>query len=130
MDMNLGILAKLGFIERRGDIIVEGPLLDLLMDTDLLKERIVNGALADVFKRVPSQIVHIPRAALAEAAASAAAENAAIAAIAVAAAAEAEAGAVLADAAHADAVASAVSDAADAADATDASAPSDTPNRD
>jgi hypothetical protein len=127
MDMNLGILAKLGFIERRGDIIVEGPLLDLLMDTDLLKERIVNGALADVFKRVPAQIVHIPRAALAEAAASAAAENAAIAASAEAAAAEAEAGAVLADAAHADAVASAVSDAADAADAA---APSDTPNRD
>jgi hypothetical protein len=133
--MNLGILAKLGFIERRGDIIVEGPLLDLLMDTDLLKERIVNGALADVFKRVPAQIVHIPRAALAEAAASAAAENAAIAAIADAAAAEAEAGAVLADAAHADAIAAAVSDAADAADAAaandaDASAPSDTPNRD
>jgi hypothetical protein len=132
MDMNLGILAKLGFIERRGDIIVEGPLLDLLMDTDLLKERIVNGALADVFKRVPAQIVHIPRAALAEAAASAAAENAAIAAIADAAAAEAEAGAVLADAAHADAIAAAVSDAADAAAANDAdaSAPSDTPNRD
>jgi hypothetical protein len=69
MDMNLGILSKLGFIERRGDIIVEGPLLDLLMDTDQLKERIINGALADVFKRAPAQVVHIPRAALAEAAA-------------------------------------------------------------
>ncbi len=67
MDMNLGILAKLGFIERRGDIIVEGPLLDLLMDTDLLKERIINGALADVFKRAPAQIVHIPREVLAAA---------------------------------------------------------------
>ena len=53
MDMNLGILAKLGFIERRGEVIVEGPLLDLMMDTDLLKERIVNGALADVFQRAP-----------------------------------------------------------------------------
>jgi hypothetical protein len=50
MDMNLGQLAKLGFIERRGDIILEGPLLDLMMDTDLLKERVINGALADVFK--------------------------------------------------------------------------------
>ncbi|MDC8760718.1 hypothetical protein [Janthinobacterium fluminis] len=51
MDMNLGTLAKLGFIERRGDVLVEGPLLDLMMDTDVLKERIINGALADVFKR-------------------------------------------------------------------------------
>lgn len=67
MDMNLGILGKLGFIERRGDIVVEGPLLDLLMDTDLLKERIINGALAEVFKRAPAQIVHIPRAVLAAA---------------------------------------------------------------
>jgi hypothetical protein len=50
MDMNLGQLAKLGFIERRGDAIVEGPLLDLMMDTDLLKDRIINGALADIFK--------------------------------------------------------------------------------
>ncbi|MCS0588041.1 hypothetical protein ACFQ09_08955 [Massilia norwichensis] len=53
MDMNLGQLSKLGFIERRGDVILEGPLLDLLMDTDLLKERIINGALAEVFKRAP-----------------------------------------------------------------------------
>jgi hypothetical protein len=53
MDMNLGLLSKLGFIERRGDVILEGPLLDLMMDTDVLKERIINGALADVFKRAP-----------------------------------------------------------------------------
>jgi hypothetical protein len=53
MDMNLGLLSKLGFIERRLDVILEGPLLDLLMDTDVLKERIINGALADVFKRAP-----------------------------------------------------------------------------
>jgi hypothetical protein len=59
--MNLGILGKLGFIERRGDIIVEGPLLDLLMDTDLLKERIINGALADVFKVSAPVMVHVPR---------------------------------------------------------------------
>lgn len=51
MDMNLGQLAKLGFVERRGDMIMEGPLLDLMMDTDALKDRIVNGALADIFGR-------------------------------------------------------------------------------
>ena len=49
MDMNLGQLAKLGFVERRGDMIMEGPLLDLMMDTDALKDRIINGALADIF---------------------------------------------------------------------------------
>jgi hypothetical protein len=59
MDMNLGSLAKLGFIERRGDVILEGPLLDLMMDTDMLKERIINGALADVFKRAP--VVAVPK---------------------------------------------------------------------
>lgn len=53
MDMNLGQLARFGFIERRNDDINEGPLLDLLMDTDMLKERVVNGALADLFHREP-----------------------------------------------------------------------------
>lgn len=53
MDMNLGSLNRLRFIERKGDLICEGPLLDLLMDTDTLKERIVNGALADIFKINP-----------------------------------------------------------------------------
>lgn len=53
MDMNLGSLNRLGFIERKGDLICEGPLLDLMMDTDMLKERIVNGALADIFKLNP-----------------------------------------------------------------------------
>jgi hypothetical protein len=55
MDMNLGQLNKLGFIERRGDVIVEGPLLDLMMDTDVLKERVINGALADIFRREPQE---------------------------------------------------------------------------
>ena len=57
MDMNLGQLAKLGFVERKGDMIHEGPLLDLMMDTDLLKDRIINGALADIFGRaMPSRV--------------------------------------------------------------------------
>jgi hypothetical protein len=57
MEMNLGQLNKLGFIERRADMIYEGPLLDLMMDTDMLKERIVNGALADIFKTTPLEAV-------------------------------------------------------------------------
>jgi hypothetical protein len=61
MDMNLGTLSKLGFIERRGDVILEGPLLDLMMDTDVLKERIINGALTEVFKRAPATVVAIRR---------------------------------------------------------------------
>ncbi|MCY0915094.1 hypothetical protein [Massilia antarctica] len=67
MDMNLGALSRMGFIERRGDVILEGPLLDLLMDTDVLKERIINGALADVFKRPPVAVV-VPKPAASEAA--------------------------------------------------------------
>jgi hypothetical protein len=61
MGMNLGQLAKLGFVEIRGDTIFEGPLLDLMMDTDTLKERIINGALSDVFKRPPPEatVFHI-----------------------------------------------------------------------
>ena len=50
MDMNLGSLARLGFIERKGDLVCEGPLLDLMMNTDLLKDRIINGTLAAIFK--------------------------------------------------------------------------------
>ena len=50
MDMNLGQLSRLGFIERKLDLITEGPLLDLLMDTDALKDRIINGALSDIFQ--------------------------------------------------------------------------------
>jgi hypothetical protein len=63
LDMNLGQLSKLGFIERRGDMIIEGPLLDLMMDTDILKERVVNGALADIFQRAPheAEILSFPQ---------------------------------------------------------------------
>ncbi|HEX8611666.1 MAG TPA: hypothetical protein VF800_10300 [Telluria sp.] len=67
MDMNLGALSRMGFIERRGDVILEGALLDLLMDTDVLKERIINGALADVFKRAPVAVAP-PRPAVSDAA--------------------------------------------------------------
>lgn len=66
LDMNLGQLGKLGFVERRGDMILEGPLLDLMMDTDMLKDRVVNGALADIFKREPheAEILSFPQSEL------------------------------------------------------------------
>jgi hypothetical protein len=56
----LGKLARLGFIERRGGYIVEGPLLDVLLDYRVLADRIINGTLADVLaaagRALPSQI--------------------------------------------------------------------------
>jgi hypothetical protein len=64
MDMNLGQLARLGFIERKTDLILEGPLLDLMMDTDTLKDRIINGALSDIFphhvQRTPAVLQLVP----------------------------------------------------------------------
>jgi hypothetical protein len=51
LDTNLKLLERHGFIERRGDDIAEGPLLDLLLDYDALAPRILAGALADVLGR-------------------------------------------------------------------------------
>jgi hypothetical protein len=38
-------------VTRRGEDIAEGPLLDLLIDYDLLAPRILDGALGDVLAR-------------------------------------------------------------------------------
>jgi hypothetical protein len=51
LDANLKLLERHGFIERRGDDIAEGPLLDLLLDYDTLAPRILDGTLADVLAR-------------------------------------------------------------------------------
>lgn len=51
LDGNLKLLERHGFIERRGDEIGEGPLLDLLLDYDMLAPRILDGTLADVLAR-------------------------------------------------------------------------------
>lgn len=51
LDGNLRLLERQGFIERRGDEIGEGPLLDLLLDYDILAPRILEGALAEVLLR-------------------------------------------------------------------------------
>lgn len=51
MNTNLSQLARLGFIERRNKVIVEGPLLDLMLDYASLAPRIIEGALGDVLIR-------------------------------------------------------------------------------
>ncbi len=48
LDGNLKLLERHGFILRRQDDIAEGPLLDVLLDYDILAPRILDGALADV----------------------------------------------------------------------------------
>ena len=48
LDNNLKRLEAHGFIERRGDDITEGPLLDLLLDYDSLAQRVLDGALGHV----------------------------------------------------------------------------------
>jgi hypothetical protein len=46
--MNLGTLARLGFIVQRQEEIYEGPLLDLLLDYQQLAGRVLDGALHDL----------------------------------------------------------------------------------
>jgi hypothetical protein len=60
LDGNLKLLERNGFIERRGDEIGEGPLLDLLLDYDVLAPRILEGALADVLVREHAADVAVP----------------------------------------------------------------------
>ena len=47
----LSRLAQLGFIERRGGMIHEGPLLDVLLDYRQLADRIIYGTLGEVLTR-------------------------------------------------------------------------------
>lgn len=49
--MNLGTLARLGFIIQRQEEIYEGPLLDLVMDYNQLAGRVLEGALSDLLGR-------------------------------------------------------------------------------
>lgn len=51
LDGNLKRLENHGFIVRKGDDIQEGPLLDLLLDYDVLAPRILDGTLSDVLAR-------------------------------------------------------------------------------
>lgn len=47
-NINLSILSRLGFIERRNKVILEGPLLDLAFDYETLATRIMDGALGEI----------------------------------------------------------------------------------
>ena len=51
VNTHLKQLKDYGFITRRGEDIAEGPLLDLLLDYDLLAPRILDGALGEVLAR-------------------------------------------------------------------------------
>jgi hypothetical protein len=55
LDGNLKLLERRGFILRRQDEIAEGPLLDVLLDYEVMAPRILNGALADVLAREQAQ---------------------------------------------------------------------------
>jgi len=57
VNTHLKQLKDQGFITRRGEDIAEGPLLDLLLDYDLLAPRILDGALADVLARSTDPLV-------------------------------------------------------------------------
>lgn len=60
LDANLKRLETHGFIQRRGEDIAEGPLLDLLLDYDQLAPRILDGALGDVLARTRAQAEAAP----------------------------------------------------------------------
>lgn len=48
VNMNLGILSRVGFIKRQNKVIEEGPLLDLAFDYAQLAPRLIQGALGDL----------------------------------------------------------------------------------
>lgn len=51
INMNLGVLSRTGFIERRKNVIYEGPLLDLAFDYGDLAPRIIEGALGELLAK-------------------------------------------------------------------------------
>ncbi|MCK7593629.1 hypothetical protein [Pseudomarimonas salicorniae] len=53
INFNLGVLARHGFIQRRGGEISEGPLLDLLFDYERTSRRILDGALSELLGSQP-----------------------------------------------------------------------------
>lgn len=57
MNINLGVLSRLGFITQRNEEIYEGPLLDLALDYNTLAERILNGALTDLLEKNLSDVI-------------------------------------------------------------------------
>jgi hypothetical protein len=62
LDTNLKRLENHGFILRKGEDILEGPLLDLLLDYDALAPRILQGALGDVLAQARHLTANLPLA--------------------------------------------------------------------
>lgn len=62
LDANLKRLENHGFIQRKGEDILEGPLLDLLLDYDTLAQRILQGALGDVLAQAQQLAGNLPLA--------------------------------------------------------------------
>lgn len=58
--MNLGALARLGFIIQRQEEIYEGPLLDLVLDYSQLAGRVLDGALSDLLGRHLGDVIPAP----------------------------------------------------------------------
>lgn len=54
INMNLGVLARHGFIVRRKERLYEGPLLDLAFDYERTARRVLDGALAFVVEQTRS----------------------------------------------------------------------------
>lgn len=50
ISINLGVLSRLGLIERRNKVICEGPLLDLVFDYAEMAPRIIHGAMGDLIR--------------------------------------------------------------------------------
>ncbi|MBL8482247.1 MAG: hypothetical protein JNJ60_08635 [Rhodocyclaceae bacterium] len=63
VNMNLGVLSRLGFIDRRNKLVYEGPLLDLAFDYEQIAPRIINGALGDLLARQPQAAADLADAA-------------------------------------------------------------------
>lgn len=55
LNVNLGILSRTGFIERRKNVIYEGALLDLAFDYSTLAPRIIEGALGELLTQRRAQ---------------------------------------------------------------------------
>lgn len=51
INVNLGVLARLGFVIRRKGMILEGHMLDVLLDYPTMEGRIIEGALAELLAK-------------------------------------------------------------------------------
>lgn len=50
ININLGVLSRIGLIERKNKVICEGPLLDLVFDYAEMAPRIIHGAIGDLIR--------------------------------------------------------------------------------